>query len=454
MATDDRKITQLNSLLSPDPSDLLAIVDYDLLASETKSITIGNLLGSPTPIGDGSPNTGKFTSLELPGTVTPIVEFSTDGTLSGDSDDAVPTEQAVRTFVEAHTSIPDRIVSGDSKAIAVDLGADSTQHVIFQVEDFGTTPGDTYEIDYFDGHSATSTWVNPDFAFNGQTGNFARTNVYPGTSTMTGTSNTCPGTNLGDITKVEIRVHGYNSGTNFGSLVLTPIIQGTTSTPTTVTGLATFPPGPIDYSDFIDITNYSGAPSNWIWSTVQNLDVIIEGTVNDATSDIQISRIEISVTYDKPDTLTGSLGSTEKGKFTRYGLETDGITIGSAATIIEITNDITLSGDNETSIPTEHAVKKYVDNEVSRGEINVRHVSSDSTAINGDVMLVDTTSGDVTIYLDLAINEQVSVKKLYSDNQVIVMGISGKIDGISSKTWNTANENYTFVNDGTNAFIL
>ena len=451
MATDDRKITQLNSLLSPDPSDLLAIVDYDLLASETKSITIGNLLGSPTPIGDGSPNTGKFTSLELPGTVTPIVEFSTDGTLSGDSDDAVPTEQAVRTFVEAHTSIPDRIVSGDSKAIAVDLGADSTQHVIFQVEDFGTTV-DTIATYYFDGHSAVSTWLNPDDAFNGTPGSpYSRTNVYPGTSSMTGNSNTCGSTDLGDITKVELRVYGFTSGPNVGSLVITPIIQGTTSIPTTVTSLGTV--GSPSYSASIDITNYSGAPSNWIWSTVQNLDVIIEGTVNDSTSDIHIALIEIKVTYDATD-ITTSLGSTEKGKFTRYGLDTDGITIGSAATIIEITNDITLSGDNETSIPTEHAVKKYVDNEVSRGEINVRHVSSDSTAINGDVLLVDTTSGDVTIYLDLAINEQVSVKKLYSDNQVIVMGISGKIDGISSKTWNTANENYTFVNDGTNAFIL
>jgi len=452
MATDDRRITQLTALDGTDPAvapDLLPIVD--MTTTETKRIAIGDLFAYPTAIGSGTPSSGEFTTLQLP-TGTDVNEFSIDTLLGGatPTDDAIPTEKAVKTYVDAHISIPDRIVSGDSKAIAVDLGADSTQHVIFQVEDFGTNPVPQTVNYYFDGHSAASTWLNTDSAFDQSIASFARTNVYPGTSTMTGNSNDCIGTNLGDITKVEIRVHGKTSGgVNVGPLTITPLIQDTTSTPTTVTGLGIV----ATYSDFIDITSYSGAPSNWIWSTVQNLDVIIEGTIDDSTSDIYISYIEVKVTYDEIDT-SDSLGSVEKGKFTRDGLDTDGITIGSAATIIEITNDITLSGDNETSIPTEHAVKKYVDNEVSRGEINVRHVSSDSTAINGDVLLVDTTSGDVTIYLDLAINEQVSVKKLYSDNQVIVMGISGKIDGISSKTWNTANENYTFVNDGTNAFIL
>ncbi len=449
MATDDRKITQLTPMASAEAADLLPIVEMD--AIETQSVTVGNLFASPTPIGSSAPSTGEFTTLELGGNI--VNEFSIDGTLGGNSNDAIPTEKAVRTYVEAHISIPDRIVSGYSKAIAIDLGADSTQTVVFQVEDFDTTPGSLTGPYYFDGHSGVSTWVNPDSAFNGATGDYARTGVTPGTSTMTGNSNVCPGTNLGDITKVEIRVNGFNSGgVNVGPLVITPIIQGTTSTPTTVTGLGVAP----TYSPYIDITNYSGAPSNWIWSTVQNLDLIIEGTIYDATSDIYISYIDVRVTYNKIETGT-SLGSVEKGNFTRYGLDTNGITIGSAATVIEITNDITLSGDNETSIPTEHAVKKYVDNEVDKVTINVSHVSSDSTAINGDVLLVDTTNGDVTIYLDLAINEQVSVKKISSEivaNQVIVMGISGKIDGSVSKFWTTANENYTFVSDGTNTFIL
>ena len=51
-----------------------------------------------TPIGGTTPNTGAFTSLTMTNAVT---EFSTDGTLGGDSDSAVPTEKAVKAYVDA-----------------------------------------------------------------------------------------------------------------------------------------------------------------------------------------------------------------------------------------------------------------------------------------------------------------------------------------------------------------
>ena len=51
------------------------------------------------------------TSLTLASGASPT-EFSTDGTLAGDSDTAVPTEKAVKTYVDDKTTNPDQIVKG------------------------------------------------------------------------------------------------------------------------------------------------------------------------------------------------------------------------------------------------------------------------------------------------------------------------------------------------------
>ena len=84
--------------------DVLAIDDVDDLGAKvTKKIKIENLMLYPGQIGDGTPNTGEFTTLQLPSGAT-INEFSIDGTLSGDSDGAIPTEKAVKTYVDAQIS--------------------------------------------------------------------------------------------------------------------------------------------------------------------------------------------------------------------------------------------------------------------------------------------------------------------------------------------------------------
>ena len=115
----DQKISELHSLTTLAGSDLIPVVDVD--QSETKNITKLNLMRSPGPIGGVNPNTGEFTTLELT-TGTTVDEISTDGTLVGDSDDAVPTEQAVKTYVDAQISATDEhneligLQGGDSTA--------------------------------------------------------------------------------------------------------------------------------------------------------------------------------------------------------------------------------------------------------------------------------------------------------------------------------------------------
>ncbi len=93
----DKKITGLNVLLIATAVDVIPIVNVDRDGT-TKKITLANLMGSPGPIGANTPNSGEFTTLELPAG-TSVNEFSIDGTLAGDSDDAVPTEKAVATAI-------------------------------------------------------------------------------------------------------------------------------------------------------------------------------------------------------------------------------------------------------------------------------------------------------------------------------------------------------------------
>jgi hypothetical protein len=84
----------------------------------TRSLTPATLksqLTTPNPIGATTPSTGAFTTLS--GTVVSgstsiataagatITEFSTDGTMAGNSAVHVPTESAVKTYVDAETAV-------------------------------------------------------------------------------------------------------------------------------------------------------------------------------------------------------------------------------------------------------------------------------------------------------------------------------------------------------------
>jgi hypothetical protein len=95
----DQKISQLNELTVAASSDLFAIVDVD--QSETKNIKKGNLMGAPGPIGSITPSTGDFSSLHVPSGVT-VTDFSNDPLLADDSQTALVTEYAVKTYVDTN----------------------------------------------------------------------------------------------------------------------------------------------------------------------------------------------------------------------------------------------------------------------------------------------------------------------------------------------------------------
>jgi len=134
--------------------------------------------------------------------------------------------------------------------------------------------------------------------------------------------------------------------------------------------------------------------------------------------------------------------------------------VNGSASINEFSIDGTLDGNSDTALPTEKAVKTYVDTEIQdlRNEldlINIVEVFTDATAVTGDVVLVDTTAGNVTITLQEHPDGKVMIKKITSDsNSVIVQGAGGLIDNLSARSFSTPNEAYTYICDGTNFYVF
>lgn len=141
-------------------------------------------------------------------------------------------------------------------------------------------------------------------------------------------------------------------------------------------------------------------------------------------------------------------------------INNSGVKLQSGAFVTRFSIDGTLSNNSDSIIPTEKAVKTYVDTEITTLQnrldiINVRFVSSDTTAVAGDILLVDTTSNSVNIQL-LEVNDgRITVKKITTDaNSVVISTTPGVIDGQASITIDTPYQAYVFVSDGDDFFIV
>jgi len=174
-----------------------------------------------------------------------------------------------------------------------------------------------------------------------------------------------------------------------------------------------------------------------------DLLVIVDQTGLDETKNITVSQLMGS---------PGPIGSdaADTGTFTALELAT-------GPQVDEISTDPNL-GTNDDVLPTQYAIKQYVDTavaDVSSAILNPVHVSGDSTASIGDVVLVDTGSGDVTITMNITPKGRITVKKISPDgNQVTIVPESGTIDGNPSVNLLTQFESLSFVTDTTNYYIV
>lgn len=153
----------------------------------------------------------------------------------------------------------------------------------------------TYYFDAYDdgGFEWTTT---PAYAVDNILTNYASTTVNNDQELLT--SNTCPGTNLGTITKVEIRAYAYGDGDD--ELIIASFFPGGFGAAhITVPGAGS----PGTWGAYQDITNDPNAP-NWSdWAHVQSVTCKIELDDTGKGNTMHCAKVEIRVTY----TLAGAL---------------------------------------------------------------------------------------------------------------------------------------------------
>ncbi|MGC9361099.1 MAG: hypothetical protein ACP5G7_12155, partial [Anaerolineae bacterium] len=120
---------------------------------------------------------------------------------------------------------------------------------------------------YFNAYGAEQ-WTDPGNMTDGLLTSYASTASK--TQVQLLNANDCPGTDLGSISAVELRVYAYGDGDD--TILLRPVFGGSADgndhsvTPGTSGA----------WSAYQDITNDPNAPGSWGWSDVQGLDCDVE----------------------------------------------------------------------------------------------------------------------------------------------------------------------------------
>ena len=136
------------------------------------------------------------------------------------------------------------------------------------------------EVTYYYNTRATGNWANPDYMIDGILTNYASTATDATFENLNG--NTCPGTDLGTITKVELRAYGYGDGDDtIAFYLLGP-------TPDRV---VTMPSSP-NWSVYADIT----ADKTWTWANIGG-GAFVKFLKAAKGNTMHCAKVEIRVTY-------------------------------------------------------------------------------------------------------------------------------------------------------------
>ncbi len=144
------------------------------------------------------------------------------------------------------------------------------------------------EVTYYFNSRWTGNWTNPDNMIDGDIDLPSTLFCSICKSPLDG--NTCPGTDLGTITKVEVRAYRYGDGDDglqvfvnyFGSVYMS-------------TGLSTPGTSPA-WGPWRNITSKFGAPSPWTWGDVITVDCKVEKRTRARGRPLYCAKVEIRVT--------------------------------------------------------------------------------------------------------------------------------------------------------------
>jgi parallel beta-helix repeat protein len=148
---------------------------------------------------------------------------------------------------------------------------------------------------YFNSYDNSEAWAtNPSFMVDGSTSNYASTTSDGDIELCDG--NNCSGSDIGEISAVEIRLCAYVSN-GPRNILLRPVFGGTTDglnnryTPTNSLGV---------WSPWFEITRDPYAPTTWTWTDIDNLDsdVEVENNPMGPPFSMYCCQVEVRVTYD------------------------------------------------------------------------------------------------------------------------------------------------------------
>jgi len=384
-----------------------------------------------------------------------VNEISNDGTLADASQTSLATEYAVKTYVDNHSALGDRIVDGLASALVSDSTTNSYFSVKVRDTFFGPDATSFTVVYYFDADSTSSNWTNPGNMVDGNTNTFAKAGADHGVYVQINTSSTVPPSTTRNVETVKIRVYGRDGyGPNISAFNIYPLFNGTQGNPQNLRSFL----GPVrSWTPWIDITNDPNAPETWQWSDVINLDTRVEAIIGSPGGglgdQLEVNKIEIEVTYTE--------SSAEVGSIEKLRVDKDGLSTQIGATVDEFSTDVTMADNSNKALPTEKAVKTYVDYQIQsvRNDldlINIRHISSDTTAVTGDVCLVTTSSQIVNVQMIENPDGRVIIKKISADvNPIYVTTTPGSlIDGETTFVIDVPFKSITFLSDGSNFYII
>ena len=406
-----------------------------------------------------------------------ITEFSTDGTLAGNSDTATPTEKAVKTYVDTQLTAQDLDFQGDSGgALAIDLDSETlTIAGGTGLSSVGSGNGVTINLDntaVTAGNYGTTTAI-PVLTIDAQGRVTAASTAAISTSwTLTGDSGTQT-VNGGDTVDVA-------GGTNITT------VAGATDTltvnlDTTLTGMVagTFS-GAVQGGSLTDgtATLASGSITGGVAGTFSG--ALEGGTLTDGTLSINSGSITSGVAGSFSGAVTG--GSLTDGTATLTSGAISGLTtIGASglATVGSLTDgtatlssgsitgavNVTASGtvqfgslsdgsvtatgfqttltDSDTIIPTSGAVKDYVDAVATAADLDFQGDAGGALSIDLDSEVLDiaggsniTTTGSgntLTVALDATVSGLTSVSATTLTDGTASLS-SGALTGITDLT--------------------
>ncbi len=227
----------------------------------------------------------------------------------------------------------------------------------------------TYYFDAYNSANPGSWGQNPQNTADGSTSTYGRDNVNGHYVELTG--NTCPGTDLGTISAVEVRVYWSGNVQHMAWPRLIPEFGGSSDgddhDDDTRSGSDEGSPY---WSAYFDITTDTNAPGTWSWSDVQNLDLRLQ-VVRSTNGRVNAYKVEIRVTYSIATTVTLAehTQSQQSDQFTttssvtaeelfRFKLSDDG-----AVTVTEIKVNFTTDGGVANGDITASSGKLWRDND-------------------------------------------------------------------------------------------